>query len=206
MGIDFNTSPEYIKSQSERFFDEKIETLSVSKEEFLGKVQLKYPQMSNEDVLQMKGINFDQDGKTIILLRTDIFPEEYIPYLETHEKWEAYIARKGGYNFFKKSIREYKENKGFDTLEGEAYKQYLEDLSVYNYDFRHEYGVFKEYQQAQKDGKLEQYHQWIMTMRQKEKETASPQNLEMIENDTSIRESIYKKLTDSQHKHNFLRK
>ena len=43
----------------------------------------------------------------------------------------------------------------------------FENLNVYNYEFCHEYAIYKEYQQTQQDGKLEEYHKWFMDMRKK---------------------------------------
>ena len=190
-----NLFEQKLPTKAQQFFDEKIDVVPVSKEEFLEIVKLKNPDESDDEILQTKGVNFDLGDKTVILMRTDIFPEAYMPYMETHEKWEAYIARKGGYNLFNKSTREYKLDKNIGKLEGAALQQYYNDVSIYNYDFRHEYAVFKEYQQALADGKLEEYHNWIMSVRETEKQDANPTNLQLIENDTRIRNSIFKKLT-----------
>lgn len=194
-----------LQTESNRFFADKIEVLPVSKEEFVQMVKSRYPSESEEEILQMKGINFDLEDKTIILMRTDVFPEQYMPYMETHEKWEAYIARKDGFNLFKKSIREYQKDKNVQDFNQETYQQYLNDVSVYNYDFRHEYAVFKEYQQALGDGKLDEYHEWIMNLRKEEKENTPSKKLKLIENDTNIRQSIYRKLKEHT-KHSFTRK
>ncbi len=188
----------------EQFLDERIQVLPVSKEEFVDLVKLKYPEMSVEDITQTKGINFDQDGQIIVLLRTDIFPEEYMPYLETHEKWEAYIARKSGYNLFDKSVREYKRDKGISDFDERCKQEFFDEIGTYNYDFRHEFAVYKEYKQAMRDGKLEEYHKWMGDLRDKERLTVGPTVLKLIENDTKIRESIYKKLKEGT-RHVFLR-
>jgi hypothetical protein len=192
-------------TEAEEFFANCIEVVPVTKDEFLEMVKLKYPQKSDEEILQTKGINFEQDDQVIVLLRTDIFPKNYMPYMETHEKWEAYIARKSGYNLFKKATREYQKDKKVDLHNDESLQDFYRDIGVYNYDFRHEYAVYKEYQQAMLDGKLDEYHNWIMNLREQEKPNANATNLELIENDTKIRESIYKKLK-SNTKHNFTRK
>lgn len=192
------------ETRAERFFAENIDAVSVSKEEFVEMMKLKFPDKSDEEILQTKGINFDQDGKVIILMREDIYPPEYMPYMETHEKWEAYVARKGGYNLFKKSVLEYKEDKDIEEFDEETKKEFLDDIGKYNYDFRHEYAVYKEYQHAMSDGKLDEYHEWIMKLREQEKPTANTENLELIENDTKIRESVYRKLKEGD-KHYFIR-
>src|SRR4051812_44726525 len=120
-------------------FFENIISLPVSKEEFLQMVRNKCPDMSEKEILQAKAMNIDQGGQTVILMRTDVFPEEYMPYMETHEKWEAYVARKGGYNLFNKSVREYQKDKEKDlSTDKQAYEEYVDDVAVYNYDFRHE--------------------------------------------------------------------
>ena len=100
-------------------------------------------------------------------------------------------------------IRDFRgiSRKSFDN---EGKKEFYDNISVYNYDFRHEYAVYKEYEQAFGDGKLDEYHQWILGLRKEEKETASEKTLKLIENDTKIRESVYKKLKEGG-KHHFLR-
>ncbi len=192
------------KDKYQDFLENRLEVLAVSKEEFLEIMKSRNPEMPEADILQTKGYNFDFEGKTIILMRTDIFPEEYMPYLETHEKWEAYIARKDGYNLFIKSAREYKRDKELADFDDKSRQEFYGELSVYNYEFRHEYAIYKEYQRALSDGKLEEYHRWILSLREKESPQADEKTKSMIKNDTDIRESIYKKLTE-QAKHSFVR-
>src|ERR1700733_11296061 len=96
------------ESKREEFFN-KIVAIPVSKEEFLQIGKQNHPEMDDADILQAKGLNFQRNGEIVVLMRTDIFPEKYMPYLEIHEKWEAWAAHKDGYNLFKKSVREYKE-------------------------------------------------------------------------------------------------
>jgi hypothetical protein len=188
----------------EDFFANKIQVLPVSKNEFLDLVKLKYPEKTNEEILQIKGINFDHDGEVIVLLRTDVFPEKYMPYLETHEKWEAYIARKKGYNLLNKSIREYKTDKQISCFDEKSEKEFFNEIGKYNYEFRHEYAIYKEYEQAMKDSKLDEYHKWFIDLREKEKVTANNKNIELIENDIKIRDSIFKKIKEGN-KHLFSR-
>jgi len=180
----------------EEFFKNKIEVYRVSKENFVKLTKKRNPTMDEDKILQAKGINFENNGKVVILIRTDIYPEEYIPYLETHEKWEAYIARKDGFNLWKKSTREYQEQKGVNLNDKDSQNQFLKEVAIYNYDFRHEYAIYKEYQQAMVDGKLGEYYTWFMDLRKKEKLNTSDTNLQLIENDTKIRESIYRKLKE----------
>ncbi len=193
------------KEEQQDFFDNKIEVLIVPKEEFLGIMKAHNPDTLDEEILQAKGWNFDAEGKTVVLMRDDVFPEEYMPYLEIHEKWEAYIARKDGYNLWKKSVREYKNDKDISEFDDQSRKEFYGELSVYNYEFRHEYAIYKEYQEAQKDGKLEEYHNWILKLRETELPEANEETKEMIENDTDIRQSVYSKLTVGT-KHLFTRK
>ena len=166
-------------------------------------VKNKYPDKTDEEILQMKGINFDEGEDTVMLLRTDIFPEQYSPYLETHEKWESFVARKPGYNLFKKSVRAYKEDRGIEQFDDESKKEFYAELQDYNYEFRHEYAIYKEYEQAMNDGKLDEYHHWIMDLREEERKTADEKTLRLIKNDTAIRESIYGKLKNGE-KHFFM--
>lgn len=187
----------------EAFFA-RVDVLPVSRDEFIELVASKYPEMKDEDITQMKGINFVHDGRVIVLFRTDIFPEEYLPYLETHEKWEAYIAMKSGYNLFHKSAREYKQDRAIDDFDEASKQEFFEEIGMYSYDFRHEFAIYKEYQHAMREGKLEAYHQWFMELRESEKPTASPTSMRLITNDTSIRKSVYKRLMERS-RHVFLR-
>lgn len=189
----------------EEFFASKMEIYRVTKENFYKLVKQRNPSMDDDKIFQAKGVNMEMDGKVIVLLRTDVYPEEYLPYLETHEKWEAYIARKDGFNLWDKSVREYKEDKEITNFDNESTKAFLKDLETYNYDFRHEYAIYKEYQQALNDGKLQEYHEWFLKNRELEKENSSEANLTLIENDTEIRASIYRKFTEGA-PHVFLRK
>lgn len=193
------------ETRAEKFFAENIDVIPVSKEEFVEMMKLKFPNKTDEEILQTKGINFDQDDKVVILMREDVFPPEYMPYMETHEKWEAYVARKSGYNLFKKAVREYKEDKGIENFNDQTQKDFLTDIGKYNYEFRHEYAIYKEYEHAMSDGKLDEYHEWIMNLRKQERLSANTENLALIENDTKIRESVYKKLKEGD-KHYFHRK
>ncbi|HYV33631.1 MAG TPA: hypothetical protein VE973_02180 [Candidatus Limnocylindria bacterium] len=198
--------PDSKLSKAEEFFQNKLVVLEVSKEEFLEMMRNQNPKDSDEDILQIKGVGIEQqDGQLVILIRTDIFPPEYMPYVETHEKWEAYIARKPGYNLFKKSVKDYKEDRDLENLVGDDLEEFYREIGEYNYDFRHEFAVYKEYKQALSDGKLEEYHNWMMALREEEKPTANEHNLRLIGNDTLIRESVFNKLTKGT-KHQFIRK
>jgi hypothetical protein len=187
------------------FFDNQITVIPASKEEFLQIVRNQKPTETDENILQAKGFNFDKDGHIIVLVRTDVFPEKYMPYLETHEKWEAYMARKPGFNLLKKSVNDYVKDKKIDLSTYPNFSDFYRDIGVYNYDFRHEFAIYKEYQQAMADGRLDEYHNWFMNLREQEKPKANSLNLELIENDTKIRNSIYNKLTRN-FQHRFTRK
>ena len=192
------------KEEEIDFLENKVKVSMVSKEEFLKIMKDEEPSWSDDEILQAKGFNFNKDGQVVVLMRTDIFPEKYLPYLEIHEKWEAYIARKDGYNLFQKSVREYKNDKEISSFDDKTRKEFYGELSIYNYEFRHEYAIYKEYQKALQDGKLEEYHCWILELRKSELETASEQTKTLIQNDTAIRVSIYHKLLDNK-KHYFTR-
>jgi hypothetical protein len=194
----FSKTKEKIISPEE-FFEKYVEVYKVTKDNFVKLVkQISKTEHSDEKILNAKGINSELNGKVIILLRKDIYPEEYMPYLETHEKWEAYIARKKGFNLWDRSIREYKNDKNIQNYSEEDKKRFLKDIDTYNYDFRHEYAIYKEYEQAFKDGKLDEYHDWFIKLREKEKlETKSEDNFKLIENDTKIRKSVYEKIINN---------
>lgn len=77
--------PRKMEEKQEDFFEE-IEVLSLTKDDFVEIVKAQNPNMEHSEILQTKGLNIDHEGKTIVLMRRDIFPEEYMPYLEIHEK------------------------------------------------------------------------------------------------------------------------
>ncbi len=197
-------SPLTKKEEEQDFFDNKIKVLVVSKDEFLEIMRPHELGRSDDDILQAKGSNFDQDGETIVLMRNDIYPEKYLPYLEIHEKWEAYVARKDGYNLWQKASREYQQDNSFPLFTDKKVKEFYGELSIYNYEFRHEYAVYKEYQKALEDGNLEEYHNWKLNLRKSELLTASEEAKKLLNNDTEIRESVYKKLMENG-KHYFKR-
>lgn len=195
----FSNKPDYNFSDVDNFFSNKIVTLTVPREEFLTIIKNQDPSLSDEDILQAKGYNFDYDGKIIILVREGAFPQKYLPYLETHEKWEAYVARKEGYNLYEKALSE------FEKKSSGSQDEFFKQLGVYNYEFRHEFAIYKEYLQARQEGNLEEYHQWFMELREKELLKASDNLKKMLKNDTEIRQSIYQKILTGS-KHYFLRK
>ena len=140
------------QKEKERNFFDNIETLSLAKDEFIIKMKEINPSVSEDEILQTKAVNLDHNGKTMVIICRDLFPEKYLPYIETHEKWEAYVARKDGYNLFQKSAREYKESRNISSFDDTSRQEFHGELSVNNYDFRHEYAVFKEFEKALKDG------------------------------------------------------
>lgn len=197
-------SPKQESTAAEMFFKNKLSISTLSREEFISRMRLHDPQMSDEEILEAQGYNFDEDGKTVIIIREDAYPKEYIPYIETHEKWEAYIARKSGYNLYKKATRKYKEDGGVEWTK-ERKESFFSGLKDFNYEFRHEYAIYKEYEHAQKDGRLEEWHTF-----HRNRENELVQGYEHTEvpawliNDMSIRQSIYEKLTTGT-KHYFIR-
>jgi hypothetical protein len=120
--------------------------------------------------------------------------------LATHEKWEAYIARKKGYNLYKKAQRKYKEDHGLAGFSEERKKEFFSHLQDFRYEFRHEYAIYKEYEQAMQAGRLETYHSFLMQRRVRMIADLKGVVPVWMENDTQIRESILEKLqSGSQH-------
>ncbi|MFA6273804.1 MAG: hypothetical protein WC662_01460 [Candidatus Paceibacterota bacterium] len=185
----------------EEFFA-KMQILRVSKEQFFDLVKARYPEKTDEEILLKQGICFTRGGKTTALIRTDCFPEKYLSYIETHEKWEGYVSQKEGYNLINKSVHQYRKDKGPDAFSDS--EKLLNEVNNYNYSFGHEYAIYKEYEQAMKDGKLDEYHKWLMNFREQRKLSIDQKFYKVIENDTKIRESIYKKLKEGT-KHSFLK-
>jgi len=205
--FEIKENPEIVDKQSEadKFF-EHIEFCPYSDpQEFKETVKIKFPDWPDEEINQTKGVNFEHNGIFYILMKTDVFPEKYLPYLETHEKWELYLTHKSGFNLFKQSCREYEKDKGIKLDQEKNVKKYRQDVSIYNYDFRHEYAIYKEYQHAAKDGKLDEYHNWFIDLRKTENQDQKEHTTKLIENDTRIRQSVYHKLKEGT-PHYFTRK
>jgi len=196
------------KNDYQDFVDNQIEVLDVSQDEFLQMVKNQYPDMPEVDILQMKGFHFvlkdNSQDQIIILLRSDVFPKEYLPYLKMHEQWEAYATHKGGYNLFQKAVRDYKHDRAISDFNNQTVKEFEGELDIYNYEFRHEYAIYKEYEQALKDGRLDEYYQWLLQLREKELLTADDKTKKMIVNDMAIRKSVYERLKNNS-KHYFTR-
>lgn len=189
----------------EEFFAKIDVSTAPDAKTFLELVKKALPKISDEEILAAQAMHFKRDGKVKIVLRSDVRPEEYMPYLKTHEEWEAYVTEKTGYNLLEKARRDYLQAHPEDQSNYYISPGFKNNFTKYNFDFRHEYAIYKEYEQALNDGKLDEYHKWFMDLRNKEKIIASGKALERLENDMAIRESVYKKLTQAT-KHFFLRK
>ncbi len=187
-----NYNPE---AEKKEFFS-KIEVKIVLKDEFLSIMKKDFPEKSEEDLLKIKGYNYKKDGKIYVIMRKDIFPEKYLPYLEIHEKEEAFIARRDGFNLWDNAKKKYKKSIGKsieeDLTEVEK-SDFYNNLEKYKFEFRHEYAVWKEYSLANKDGILDEYHKWVQEFIKKEKAEGSV-DLEVLENDSKIRNGIYDKI------------
>jgi hypothetical protein len=189
----------------EEFFATIDVRVASNAEMFLVMVKKFLPKIPDGEILAAQAMNFKRDGKVKIILRSDVRPDEYMPYLLTHEEWEAYVTEKSGYNLLEKSRKDYLQAHPEDQSNFYISAGFRDEFTKYNFDFRHEYAIYKEYEQAMYDGKLDEYHKWFMDLRNKEKITASGKTLERLENDMAIRESVYKKLTQES-KHFFLKK
>lgn len=151
------------------------------------------------DIRSRLALNFTSpDGKVIILYRSDIFPSEYLPYLLEHEKWEAYVARKGGWNAWsasKKTFIESNEGK-YDRI------LHLNALSEYRFEIRHEIAVWKEYFLSHQQDALSEYHKWCINQNTADFETATQDSVKnAIHHDTAIRNRIYLKITNVEKYH-----
>ena len=182
----------------EEFFEKNVEIHHVSKKEFFEIIKSRYGEITEDQISSIKGVNINFGDKVKIFLRTDVIPKEYMQFGETHEKWEAYLANKEGYNLGKKSEREYKRDKNIGNFNKISNLDYLFEKYKYNYEFRHEYAVYKEYQQALENNILDEYHKWFLGTKEEEKSKIKGDSPEFkkIENDIKIRESIYKKLKE----------
>lgn len=193
------------KNRAETFFEQYLEVSFVTTPDFVKRMQLKEPDLSEAEILEAQGYNFDESGKTVILIRNDAFPAEYLAYLATHEKWEAYMARKKGYNLYKKSQRKFLEDRQIENFDEKRKKEFFESLLDFRYEFRHEHAVYKEYEHALKEGKLDIYHTFFMERRAQKISQLKEQEIPpWMKNDTKIRESIYQKLTTGI-AHHFIR-
>ena len=139
-------------------------------------------------------------------------PEEYVPYVFEHERWEAWIGTKTGFNLERRASRE------LLTMLEQKYAQGGSEVSIsadtlrdirshyldeYILDFKHEFAIWKEYQRANADQNLDSYHDFMMQLRAEDlnnfKDVA-----ERTKNDMEIRASIYGKIKEGG-SHSFLR-
>lgn len=88
----------------------------------------------------------DIQGSYLIAIDIDSVPDkDFLRYLEHHEHWEIYIAEKEGFNLRKFCLADPQR----PILERERKA--------------HQFATYKEFQESEKDGKLDQYLEWWKT-------------------------------------------
>lgn len=81
--------------------------------------------------------------RVLIAINGESVPDpDYIQYLKTHEYWELYITSKDGFNLGRQTENDFH----LPIIEQERPS--------------HRYAILKEFQAAEKDGKLDEYMQW----------------------------------------------
>lgn len=148
----------------------------------------------------------DKSGR--VLLNTDGLPERFVPYLETHVLWEIRMANRKGFNLANLARRHAKAAlKEIDPRMPEKRVDRLLETFVgeHRFDLKHEFAVWKEYQHAEADGTLDEYHAFVMTLKEEEqkKYAQNPSIFRETRNDMAIRQSILNKIrTGSKHHFN----
>jgi len=184
-------------------FDERVTVQKVSSEEFRTIIEKRRSDLSLENIDRGQAYQYKSpDGQIHILLKVEGIPDQYVPYVEQHERWEAYAASPEGLNLVEKArndLQQKLQKKTGAEITGNSLQSiFLQFINEYNFDYKHEYAILKEYQAAEIDGTLEEYHAFLMDLRSKDlkKYADDPVVVRKTENDIRIRESIFHKVTE----------
>lgn len=172
----------------------------LTREEFLRRVREERPDLSDANIARGTAYQYtNKAGKATILICTDRIPPEYVRYVLTHEVWEHYVANKTGYNLVdaaRRNVHEYLDDirTGMATTQKDAIFNHFVD--EYKFDYKHEFAIWKEYSLAEEEGNLDQYHRFIMQLRQEDLVNYGhhPIATRKTQNDMSIRESVFNKI------------
>ena len=186
-----------------------IEIKQVSDEDFFRIIQSKGFGYSDAQIRRARGFHFhDETGAIRILIRAGSLPAEYMPYLETHERWEAYATNKKGFNLAnlaRRCLKRHLQTLSPDPIGDRLAEFQMDGLNnLYQFDFKHEYALWKEYQHAASDAKLEDYHALVLKLREEElgQFANEPEAFLQTKNDIAIRQSIFQKINQGK-KHHF---
>lgn len=181
-------------------FAERLDIRIVEEQEFISIIQALHPKYSLETIKRGRGFQTkDKEGKIMILLKKESMPEEYMPYVQEHETWEAYAASEDGFSIMDKAREDLKValQEKHPNISDAVVSQIFRSLTMeYNFDYKHEIAIFKEYQRAQREGKLDDYHAFMLDLRQHDLENYkdNPVLTRQTRNDIRIRESLYDKI------------
>jgi hypothetical protein len=174
------------------------------------------PDLSEFQINRGRATQFkDKDGAIQILIKNEGFPDKFLPYLETHERWEAYVAHKKGFNLVDLARKEACKALRIPyprMSDNNVDRLFSEFVNEYRFDFKHEFAIWKEYSQAEADGRLNEYHAFVMSLREADQKTFgdNPSVSRQTRNDVAIRESILKKITTrnekTKGKHHFIKR
>lgn len=138
----------------------------------------------------------------VAINRDSVDDPEFIEYLKTHEYWELFIAEKEGFNLKERTQADYK----LPVLERKREA--------------HSYAILKEFQEAERGGKLDEYMEWWRQYYQKDIENVNslPEEeinrisknygaksgreaiTQLIRQNLALRESIYRKIVSKRQK------
>lgn len=186
-------------------FDGDVEYLTG--DEFLRRVRERRSDLSDANIA--RGIAYqytDETGKPVILICTDKMPPAYTRYVLTHEVWEHRVANKAGYNLVnaaRRNVHEYLDGIRDGTPIDQKDTIFNHFVNEYKFDYKHEFAIWKEYSLAEAEGNLDQYHGFIMQLRQEDLATYAhdPVTVRKTQNDISIRQSIFDKIRKKTQHH-----
>ncbi len=182
---------------------------NVSEEEFARVLMELRPDLSLATIERVRAEKIvDPNGSVRILVNNEGFPNQFLPYLETHVLCEIRMANRKGFNLNalarKEALKALRAQypRISETVADRLLSEFVKET---RFDFKHEFAVLKEYQHAEADGKLDEYHAFIIALKESEKtKYAEYQSImRQVRNDMAIRKSIFSKIkTGSKHHFN----
>ena len=184
---------------------------SVSAEEFARILKELRPDLTQPLIDRVRAEQIvDKSGSVRILVNNEGFPSQFMPYLETHVLCEIRMANRKGFNLNalarKDALKALRAQypRISETVADRLLSEFVKET---RFDFKHEFAVWKEYQQADGDGKLDEYHAFVISLKESEqaKYTDCQSIVRQTRNDMSIRQSIFSKIKTGS-KHHFIRR
>jgi hypothetical protein len=184
---------------------------SLSDEEFARTLREQRPDLAPAQIEKTRAIQVDKKpGSNRFLINNKGIPEQFLPYLKTHVLWENRMETRKGFNLVDRARKE--AQKALKEQYGRIPQVRVDHLmevfvNEHQFDFSHEFAVWKEYRHANADGKLDDYHAFVMALRESELQKYGEIHsmARQIRNDVAIRLSILNKI-QNKGKHHFIKR